>query len=181
MNIDFQELLPEDFNKSSRVWIYQSNRHFTLHEVFEIEELLKNFVAGWNSHGIPVKGFANLFFGQFVVLIADESATGVSGCSTDSSVRVVKDIEQMFNVNMFDRLLLGFIVKERVQMIPLAQLAYALENNFIDSTTLYFNNTVLSLEQLKNNWLIPVRDSWLGKDSRFSEIIAAKSAAGLNS
>lgn len=177
MNTDFKELLPADFNKNSRVWIYQCNRWFTLHEALEIEDLLKTFTQSWNSHGTPVKGYANLFFGQFIVLIADETASGVSGCSTDSSVRMIKEIEMLFNVNMFDRLLLAFIVKERVQMIPMAQLAYALENNFIDANTLHFNNTVLTLEQLKDNWLIPVKDSWLGKDSRYKNLILSKPEA----
>jgi hypothetical protein len=174
MNTDFKVLLPEDFNNNSRVWIYQSNRMFTLHEAFEIEDMLKAFVSSWHSHGTPVTGYANLFFGQFIVLIADETKSGVSGCSTDSSVRMIKDIEQMFNVNMFDRLLLGFIVKERVQMIPMAQLYYALENNFIEPSTLYFNNTVPDLEQLKDKWLIPLKESWLSKDQRFSTMLSAK-------
>ena len=174
MNTDFKVLLPEDFNNNSRVWIYQSNRMFTLHEAFQIEDMLKTFVSSWHSHGSPVTGYANLFFGQFIVLIADETKSGVSGCSTDSSVRMIKDIEQMFNVNMFDRLLLGFIVKERVQMIPMAQLYYALENNFIEPSTLYFNNTVPDLEQLKNKWLIPLKESWLSKDQRFSAMLSAK-------
>lgn len=177
MNTDYKEHIPEEFNNDSKVWIYQSNRLFTLHEAIEIEDLLKNFVNSWNSHGTPVKGYANLFFGQFIVLVADETYMGVSGCSTDSSVRVIKDIEQMFNVNMFDRLLLGFLVKERVQMIPVVQLTYALENNFIDRTTFYFNNTVLTLDEFKNNWLIPVKDSWLGKDTRFSRLLTAISEA----
>lgn len=175
MNTNFSELLPAGFDDNSRVWIYQSNRLFSMHEAIQIEELLKTFVSNWNSHGIPVKGYANLFFGQFIVLIADETGHGVSGCSTDSSVRMMKDVEQMFNVNLFDRLLLGFIVKERVQMIPMAQLSYALQNNFLDATTLYFNNTVQTLRQLKDNWLIPVKDSWLAKDSRFSELLNAES------
>jgi hypothetical protein len=50
-----------------------------------------------------------LFFGQFIILMADEKATGVSGCSTDSSVRLIKDIEQRFGVNMFDRTTLAFV------------------------------------------------------------------------
>lgn len=174
MNTDFRELLPEDFDDNSRVWIYQSNRLFTLHEALQIEEILKNFVAGWNSHGTPVKGYANLFFGQFIVLIADESRSGVSGCSTDSSVRMIKDIEQEFHVQLFDRLLLAFIAKERVQMVPVAQLSYAFSNGFLDSSTLYFNNTVQTLEQLKNNWLIPAKDSWLAKDRRFSALLATE-------
>lgn len=173
MNLDFKELLPEDFNNNSRVWVYQSNRLFTLHEAFQIEDLLKSFVSTWQSHGTPVTGYANLFFGQFIVLIADETRSGVSGCSTDSSVRMIKDLEQLFNVNMFDRLLLGFIVKERVQMIPMAQLSYALQNNFIEPSTLYFNNTVLNFEQLKEKWLIPLKDSWLAKDHRFSAALSS--------
>jgi hypothetical protein len=36
--------------------------------------------------------------------MADETATGVSGCSTDSSVRLIKEIEKIFGVNMFDRM-----------------------------------------------------------------------------
>jgi hypothetical protein len=177
MNTDFQQHLPTDFTDNSRVWIYQSNRLFTLHEALEIEDLLKRFVSSWHSHGDPVTGYANLFFGQFIVLIADETRSGVSGCSTDSSVRLMKDIEQMYNVNLFDRLLLGFLVKERVQMVPVAQLQYAIENGFITPATLYFNNTVLNLQQLKSSWLVPLKDSWLARDERFTGALAAQSEA----
>jgi len=173
MNTDFRHLLPDNFDESSKVWIYQCNRLFTLHEALQIEEMLKSFVESWNSHGTPVKGFANLFFGQFIVLIADETGHGVSGCSTDSSVRMIKDIEKIFQVSLFDRMLLGFIVKERVQIIPMAQLPYAMENGFLDPATLYFNNTVQTLRELKNNWLIPLKNSWLASDKRFEKIIAA--------
>jgi hypothetical protein len=95
--------------------------------------------------------------------MADEQATGVSGCSTDSSVRLIKQIEQMFKVNMFDRQMLAFMVKDRVQMLPLAQLQYGIDNNFITPDTLYFNNLVQTKNELENNWLIPVKDSWLAK------------------
>jgi hypothetical protein len=108
-----------------------------------------------------VKGYANLFYGQFIVLMADESATGVSGCSTDSSVRVVKEIEKATGVSMFDRLSLAFFIKGKVQLVPMAQLPYALENGFVTGESLYFNNTVLTKAELEHKWLIPLRDSWL--------------------
>ena len=163
MNTNYQELLPADFAPDSRVWVYQSSRLFSFSEALHIEDLLKNFVENWQSHGSPVKGYGNLFFGQFIVLMADERATGVSGCSTDSSVRLIKQIEQLFNVNMFDRQSLAFIVKEKIQLLPLPQLKYAIENNFITPDTLYFNNLVQNKEELENKWLTPVRDSWLAK------------------
>src|SRR5205085_1778366 len=100
MKLDYKYLLNDNFHPGSRVWVYQCSRVFTLQEAMGIEELLNEFASQWKSHGTPVKGAAYLFFGQFIVLIADETATGVSGCSTDSSVRLIKDIEQRFTVNM---------------------------------------------------------------------------------
>ena len=161
MNWNYQELIPEDFADSSRVWVYQSNRLFSIQEALQIEDLLNDFVSNWQSHGIPVKGYGNLFFGQFIVLMADESATGVSGCSTDSSVRLVKKIEELFNVQLFNRQLLAFIVKDKIQVLPLPQVNYALENNHISPDTLYFNNLVQIKEELLHKWIIPVKESWL--------------------
>jgi hypothetical protein len=40
MNFNYRELLPEEMDGSSRVWIYQSSRLFTLAEAFQIEDLL---------------------------------------------------------------------------------------------------------------------------------------------
>jgi hypothetical protein len=161
MDFSYHQFIPEAFHPGSRVWIYQSNRLFAMSEAFEIEDILQSFLAQWNSHGTPVKGFANLLFGQFLIFMADETATGVSGCSTDSSVRVVKEIEERFKVEMFDRQFLAFVVKDKIQMLPLSQLKYAVENNFITPGTLYFNNLVKTKEELLNKWLIPAKDSWL--------------------
>ena len=172
MNFEYKHLLDEDFDPGSRVWIYQSSRLFTVSEALQIEEMINQFAQNWLSHGIPVKGAAHLFFGKFVVLIADESATGVSGCSTDSSVRLIKEIEKIFGVNMFDRLALAFIDKDKVQILPMPQLKYAVEQGFITADTLFFNNVVLTKEQLENNWIIPVKDSWLAKKISFPNTVS---------
>ena len=161
MKLDYIYLLDGTFSADSKVWIYQANRVFSLQEALEIEVMLNEFASQWKSHGIPVKGAGYLFFGQFIILVADETATGVSGCSTDSSVRLIKDIEQKFNVNMFDRMTLAFAIKDKIQLLPLAQLQYAADNGFIDGDTLYFNNLVQTKDELENKWIIPVKDSWL--------------------
>lgn len=161
MNLEYKYLLDGNFDPGSRVWVYQCSRLFSIDEALEIEELLKEFTMQWKSHGVPVKGAAYLFFGQFVVLLADETATGVSGCSTDSSVRLIKNIEQRFAVNMFDRTTLAFVIKDKVQLLPMSQLQYAFDNGFINGDTLYFNNLVQTKEELERSWIIPVKDSWL--------------------
>lgn len=163
MNLHFQDLIPADFADGSKVWVYQSNRQLTLPEVLQIDELLENFTNTWTSHGAVVKGWGRLLFGQFIVLMADETAAGVSGCSTDSSVRLIKSIEQDFNINLFDRQTLAFIVKERIQLFPLQQLNIAIENELISKDTPYFNNIVQTKQELVGQWITPVKNTWLAK------------------
>jgi hypothetical protein len=55
------------------------------------------------------------------------------------------------------------LIKEKIQLLPLNQLNYDAENNFVNADTLYFNNTVLTKLELETNWIIPVKDSWLRK------------------
>lgn len=163
MDTDILQHLPQDFDDNSRVWIYQSSRLFFMNEAFELEDIFNDFIKSWNSHGTPVKGYANLFFGRFIIIMADETATGVSGCSTDSSVRMIKAIETKYQVDMFNRQSLAFIVKDKIEVIPFSQFHYAIDNHFINENTLYFNNTVLTKKQLYENWIIPVKESWLNR------------------
>ena len=163
MNLEYAQFLPTDFNATSRVWIYQSSRRFLISEALSMESLLEEFVKDWKSHGVPVKGFANLLFGQFIIIMADETATGVSGCSTDSSVRLIKTIEELYKVNLFDRQTLAFYVKENIQLLPMSQLKYAIQNDFITANTLYFNNLVSTKEEMLQNWIVPAKESWLGQ------------------
>ncbi len=168
MSFNISEHLPEDFADNSRVWIYQSDRIFFMQEALEIEPMLANFVKEWKSHGTPVNGYANLFFGRFIILMADENATGVSGCSTDSSVHLIKDIENKFSVNMFNRTMLSFYIKDKVEQLPLSQLNYGIQNGFITLDTLYFDNTVLTKNALEKSWITEVKNTWLA--TKFSSI-----------
>ena len=159
--LQYKHLLPSDFHPDSRVWIYQSDRLFTEPEQIEIDELLHQFTNSWTSHGAKVKGFGKLFFNQFVVLLADETASGVSGCSTDSSVRLIKEIENKYKADLFNRQNLAFFTGENIIQIPLSKLNEAISNNLINTETSYFNNVVLSKKELEKKWIVPLKNSWL--------------------
>lgn len=156
-----KEIIPAQLADDSRVWVYQSSRPFVEKEELEINEQLYQFYVQWETHGKPVKGWAKLLFKQFVVFIADETASKVSGCSTDSSVRIVKSIERQYDVNMFDRMMLTFLVKDKAQMLPVNQVQYALDKGYIGKDTYLFNNLVSTKKELMNEWLVPLNESWL--------------------
>lgn len=163
MNLAYVHLLPSHFAATARVWIYQASRLFSLAEAFTIEEQIENFTAQWQSHGQPVAAKGFLFFGQFIVLLADESKTMVSGCSTDSSVALIKKMEQEFAVSLLDRTQLAFVVNDKIERLPLAQIDYALQKRYINGDTLYFNNAITTKADLETNWIVPLSKSWLAK------------------
>lgn len=163
MNIHFQDLIPAEFDDNSRVWVYQSNRQFSINEAVQIEEQLENFTKEWNSHGSLLKAYANLFFGQFIVMMVDESQVKIGGCSTDASLQFIKNLEQDYNIQLLDRQLLAFIINGRIQLIPLSIVNSSIESDSVTADTLYFNNTILTKKQLLNNWIIPVKESWLAQ------------------
>jgi hypothetical protein len=153
--------VPESFSSESKIWIYQSNRPFSLIEKKEAAGLLQAFTNNWLSHGKKVKGFGIILFNQFIILAADESASSVSGCSTDSSVRLMKEIEQKFNIHLFDRQKLAFLSNGEIKIIPVNEFPKALDQGVLAPDTIYFNNLVDTLEKLKNNWIIRTDQSWL--------------------
>ncbi len=165
---DQMGLLPAEFSDESKVWVYQSNRPFSEKEQKEINEQLYHFYAQWQSHGTPVKGWAGLLFNRFIVFMADETDTGVSGCSTDSSVRVVKSLEKQYDIQLFDRMTISFLRNDKVEMLPFSQVQYAVDKGFITADTLFFNNTITSKKDLREKWLVPVQESWLGSRLKFA-------------
>ena len=155
--------LPFNFNPQSKVWVFQSNRAFTNAEAEEINKQLEQFTATWKSHGAAVTGYATLFFNQFIVLLADETNTGVSGCSTDSAVKLIQQIGIQYTIDFFDRLMMAFVIDEKIKLIPLQQLQTAFDDGTICMHTLYCNNTILTKNEFDTKWLIPIADSWLQK------------------
>lgn len=163
MKVHLPHVFPANFHPNSKVWIYQSNRLFSMSEIFEIETILENFTHIWKSHGANVKGYATILYGQFIIIMADESNITVGGCSTDSIMHIIQAIEKKFQLQMFNRELLAFWVKDKVQTIPLTQVAYAIENGLLKEDSLYFNNLVNTKSDMEANWLQPLSKSWLAK------------------
>jgi hypothetical protein len=163
MEFNYKKELETDFSPSSRVWIYQSNREFTGQETIQIKNILAEFTRQWQSHGVPVVGAAHVFFNRFIILMADETATGVSGCSTDSSVRMIKEVENKFKVDMFERTQLAIILNGKIELLSLDYLQSVIKEKLVTGKTPYFNNLVQTKEELENGWIIPIEQSWLMK------------------
>ncbi len=154
-------IVPQELADHSRVWIYQSSRPFSDREATEINEQLYQFYTQWKSHGADVKGWARVFFNRYVVFIADETEVPLGGCSMDDAQRVVKSLERQYQVTLFDRLTITFLVNEKIEMLPLNQVQYALDKGFINKDTPMFNNLVATKKDFLELWISPLHGTWL--------------------
>jgi hypothetical protein len=153
----FAELSP-----LSRVWVYQSDRNLSEEEVNQIRLLSAAFVSNWTAHGSMLNASADVFFNRFVVIAADESQVLASGCSIDKSVGFIKDLEKHFNLNLLDRLNVAYLEQDELKTFKLHELSELVEKGKITPETVIFNNLVKTMSDLKTQWRIPLKDSWMG-------------------
>ncbi|QXP64642.1 ABC transporter ATPase [Polaribacter sp. HaHaR_3_91] len=145
---------------NSRVWIYQSNREFTENEINFISEKAEDFINQWTRHGDDLKGSFTIKYNQFLVLAVDESFNNVSGCSIDSSVRFIKELENGLQLDLMDKLNVTFKDNDNINLVKLFDFQKFAEENKVTADTIVFNNMVATKEDFENNWEIPAKDSW---------------------
>ncbi|MCX6181555.1 MAG: ABC transporter ATPase [Bacteroidetes bacterium] len=156
MTLDIQNNLP----LNSRVWIYQSNRILTNEETAKAQEIINGFLPNWKSHGKELEAAIELYHNLFIVVFANEAAEAPSGCSIDSSVGMIKQIQSALNIDLFDRLTLAYIKDDQIALCKLFHFEEKLKSGELNAETLVFNNLVSSKEMLISSWLTPVKNSW---------------------
>ena len=151
----------ESLPATSRVWIFQADRPLTADEMPVVEVRLRQFTDEWAVHGTPFDTSYLIRFNQFIILAADESRQNASGCSIDSSVRVLKEIEGLLGVQLFNRNLIAFKSGDNVVLIPLNELKQNFQSGILNEGTLTFNNLVSVKGDLETSWLVPAGETWV--------------------
>ena len=154
MIVNFKSL-----NKNSRVWIFQSLDFIDDRLVELIKEKISLFLNEWKSHQKDFKSSFEIRYNTFIIVAADESNL-VSGCSIDSLVNFIKELESLFDLQLTDKLHIKYIFNDEIQTKHLNDfkiLCQSLEKN---QELIVFNNLVKNIFELNHNWNVDIRESW---------------------
>ncbi|WP_045459374.1 hypothetical protein [Sporocytophaga myxococcoides] len=152
------------FPETSKVWVYQSDREFSLEEQDYISEKLYTFISGWESHGRKLTGTFEIRFNRFIILAVDESISDASGCSIDKSVVIIREIASQTGTNLLDRSLVAYKnASSPIHIVKFNEVSTAIKQGIITKETLIYNNTISSLQELQMNWEIPAKNSWASR------------------
>jgi hypothetical protein len=150
------ENLPEE----SKIWIYQSNRKFSDEEMLEIENDLKEFIDNWAAHGTGLEASYLLKYNRFIVLAVNQEVQQATGCSIDSSVAFIQNIEQKYEVDLLDKMNVTFKNGDHIAHKSLIDFKRMAKEKAVTSNTIVFNNLVNTIEEFNENWEVPAGESW---------------------
>mgnify|MGYP006082294235 FL=1 len=145
---------------NSRIWIYQSDREFTEKEIEFISDKAEDFINQWTRHGDDLKGSFTIKYSQFLVLAVDESFNNVSGCSIDSSVRFVQQLQTELQLDLMDKMNISFKDKDTINVVKLPDFQRFAKAQKITSSTIVFNNMIDTKEDFENKWEVAASKSW---------------------
>jgi hypothetical protein len=142
----------DNFSLNSSVWIYTANKVLDSNQISLINKRLNEFIPKWAAHGSKLYGAHQVVENRFVILCVDGEQMAASGCSIDSSVKVIKEIGQEIGIDFFNRM--NMIVNDNgtLKTAHISEL-----NNFLDCKV--YNPMISTLNELNDNWLIPVESS----------------------
>lgn len=147
----------------SRIWIYQSDRKLLPEEVEFIVKKGSEFTSTWAAHGNALVAELQVIENHFLVLALDEEMEMASGCSIDKSMKFILELQNELNVSFTNRLITAFYLNGNIALWNLQQAREALKSGKIDGDSLVFDHGVSSINDLKNSWLKPMRQTWLKK------------------
>ncbi|MFD0964185.1 ABC transporter ATPase [Pseudofulvibacter geojedonensis] len=158
MYVPFSEL-PDH----SRVWIYQSNRRFTEQELKEISAKIQEFLENWAAHGTGLQASFEIKYERFIILAVNQDTQTATGCSIDSSVQFIQQLEKEFEVELLDKMNVAFKQGDFVNFKPLTEFKKIAKSGAVGKKTIVFNNLVTNIAEYKEGWEIPAQDSWHGR------------------
>jgi hypothetical protein len=139
------ESLPDD----ARVWVYGFDRVPDADTLSRMSDVLDHFIKTWVSHDVPVQGAYAILEDRFLVF-AGHCSDGISGCSTDASVRVVKALRDHFDVDGLDRSRVFFRDEnDRVTSLSRVDFQRKVEAGILGPGTVVFDNTIHDLSDLR--------------------------------
>ncbi|CAN5816237.1 hypothetical protein BH23GEM6_BH23GEM6_08190 [soil metagenome] len=157
--------MPDSFNQfpdHARLWLFASNQTLKPETATVLLRRVDEFLDQWHAHGHPVVGARLILHDHFLLVAADEQATGVSGCSIDSLFRVLQQVERELQVSLLDSSRVHYRDEQgAVRSVPRADFRRLVSIGEVGEDTHVFDNTISTMGDLRaDRWEKPLRDSW---------------------
>lgn len=152
-----------NLSDNSRVWFFGADRKLNESETAVLTAAMNGFVDDWTAHGKNLSA-AYEFIDQCLLVVAvDESVTPPSGCSIDKVFRLVQELGGNTGVDFLNRTLIYTSQGKETKIYNRAEAENAYAAGLILPETPVFNTLITSLSEFRQRPLIPLSQSWIGR------------------
>lgn len=151
----------------ARTWIYASNRPLSLAEQHSINLELNTFVTGWTVHQNQLKAEATILYNRFIVIMVDEAYNQISGCGIDKSVQLIKSLNEKYNLDFFNRMLVHILSGDQIETYTCNSLQDAIKTGVVNEESVTFNPLVQTKKDFLTNWKQALDQNWISKQIKF--------------
>lgn len=146
-----------------RIWIYTLSKQLPEEQITELKQRCQNFVSTWTAHEVSLDASFELYKNRLLIFKVNEANYNASGCSIDKQVRLVKELEQQFSMELLNRLLVAYEEGTDVAVVKTSEIAGLLNDGSINENTLVFDNTISQSTDLATNWKKPLKETYLSR------------------
>lgn len=148
---------------NERIWIYTLSKELSNEQLVDFENRCQDFVSHWTAHDVSLDASYELYQNRLLIFKVNEDKYNASGCSIDKQVRFVKELEQVFSIELLNRLLVAYELNGKVEVVKQSHISELLSSDKLNENTLVFNNTISKSSDLLTNWKQPLQKTWLAK------------------
>jgi hypothetical protein len=145
-----------------KVWIYLSDKELKGDLLMAVKSAGEQFVQSWKAHEMPLSATFEIVNDRFIVVSVDETQYNASGCSIDKLLRLIKQLEADHQLQLLNRLLVGYKTQSGVEVIPSSLVKEKLQSKQLDENTLIYNVAASNSNEFAN-WMQPLKETWLKK------------------
>lgn len=158
--VETQQYALENMPAHSRVWVYKSSRAFSSAESKMILSNGIEFIDSWTAHGSQMQAAIGIEADRFIIIAADEQATGATGCSIDASVQFIKSLEHELNTTLTNRMFLVYEGANGTSSCSLNELPTLITEGILTLDSLVYDDLIASIDDYRTRFKIPLRESW---------------------
>ena len=147
----------DKIDESAKCWIYILEKNINF-KSDEINLILKSLCEKWKSHNNEVVSSFQIYRDRYIILFAEE---GISGCSIDSSNRLLRYELDRLNINVMPNSKIGIFIENKIKLEDRSSIINLIQANKLKPKDKMINTTVTNKKEYNKNWILEINKSWL--------------------
>ena len=147
----------DKIDENAKCWIYILEKNINF-KSDEINLILKSLCEKWKSHNNEVVSSFQIYRDRYIILFAEE---GISGCSIDSSNRLLRYELDRLNINVMPNSKIGIFIENKIKLEDRSSIINLIQANKLQPDDKMINTTVTNKKEYNKNWILEINKSWL--------------------